>query len=112
MRQNPELLMGSRRFYRAPELQTEFRMNPSARSKPLREVVLYCLGRDVQKVDIAKYRPEELQCVHVLLMVARTPEWRLGTTFQEPIRPLPQGQLLAVEHGGKTALVPRVQAAP
>jgi hypothetical protein len=62
-------------------------MNAPARSKPLRKVILDCLRGYIRERDIAKYRPEKLQRIHVLLMVPRAPKWRLGTTLQEPVRP-------------------------
>jgi hypothetical protein len=60
----------------APQLKSELRMNPSPGLEPFPQVVLDLLGGDLRQSEIAEYRPQKLQRVHVLLVIAGASVWR------------------------------------
>jgi hypothetical protein len=66
--------------------------------EPLRQVVLDRLGCDVRERHISEDRPQKLQSIQVLLMIAVAPKRRLGTPLQKPIGPLIEGELFALQN--------------
>ena len=87
--------MGSRRLDPAAQLNTDLRANPSPALEPLPQVILDRFGCDLGQRFFAETRPQELQRVHILLVIARAPKRRLGAPFQKPVRPLVERELLA-----------------
>src|SRR5713226_2026854 len=104
--------MSSRRFYLAPQLKAEFCVNPAPRLEPIRQVVLDCFCCDVRQSELPEHGPQKLQRVQILLVVARAPERRLRAPFEEPVGPLVECELFAVQNSRESALVSRVQAVP
>jgi len=64
----------------------------------------------VRERHISEDRPQELQSIQVLLMIAVAPKRRLGTPPQEPIGPLIEGELLALQNCRQATGVARGQA--
>jgi hypothetical protein len=58
-------------------------------------MILDRLCSNVRQGNFAEHRAEEFHRIQILLMVSGTPEWRLGTALQEPVRPLAKRQLFA-----------------
>lgn len=69
--------MGRCRFDLAPQLESELRVNSSPGPKPLPQVIFDRFGSDLRKCEFAEYRSQELQRIHILLVVSGAPEWRL-----------------------------------
>jgi hypothetical protein len=110
VRQNSKLLVNRSWLDRSPELNTELGANAALILEPLRQVVFNSLGRDFGRRHASKDRPQELQGIQVLLMIALAPKRRLGTAVQKPLGPLIECELFAVQNSRETAFVARRQA--
>jgi hypothetical protein len=80
--------------------------------KPIRQVFLDRLFRDFRQSDFSECRPEELQRIHVLLVIAFAPEWRFGTPLDKPVGPVIESEPFAGKDRRQIPVVPRIEAVP